>query len=175
MNLFFRRLWVFFLASLSSKTAPLDRSYVLNYRVWFTDQDMFMHMTNSRYLSFSDLARLNLLIRTGIMKALRKNRWHLEICGQTRTITRMLKAPQAFRMTCEIEGWSDAHIAFNHAFKRRGNTHAIVNTLMRVADADGNEVPPQILMDAVLWTQPSPELSDPFSGLANEITKITTA
>lgn len=169
MNLFFRRLWVLLLASLSSKTAPLDRSIALNYRVWFTDQDMFMHMTNSRYLSFSDLARLNLLIRTGIMNALRANRWRLEICGQTRTITRMLKAPQAFQMVCEIEGWSETHIAFNHAFKRRGNTHAVINTLMRVSDTDGNPVSPQSLMDAVRWTNASPALSEAFVGLANEI------
>ena len=169
MNLFFRRLWVLLLASLSSKTAPLDRSISLTYRVWFTDQDMFMHMTNSRYLSFSDLARLNLLIRTGIMKALRANRWQLEICGQTRTLTRMLKAPQAFQMMCEIQGWSDTHIAFNHAFKRRGNTHATINTLMRVSDADGNMVPPQILMDAGRLTSASPALSDALIGLANEI------
>lgn len=169
MNLFFRRLWVLISASLSAKTAPLDRANVLTYRVWFTDQDMFMHMTNSRYLSFSDLARLNLLIRTGIMKALKQNGWRLDICGQTRTITRMLKAPQAFRMTCEIEGWSDQHIAFHHAFSRRGATHAVVNTLMRVSDAQGRTVPPQLLVDAVRWKDASPVLSDSFLSLAEEI------
>ena len=169
MNLFFRRLWVLLVASLSSKSAPLDQACVLNYRVWFTDQDMFMHMTNSRYLSFSDLARLNLLIRTGIMKALKQNNWRLEICGQTRTITRMLKAPQAFRMACEIEGWSDQHIAFKHAFKRRGSTHAVINTLMRVSDSKGNLVAPQALLDAVRWEHASPALPDSFTGLAKEI------
>ncbi|MEL7030692.1 MAG: thioesterase family protein [Pseudomonadota bacterium] len=169
MNLFFRRLWVLLVASVSSKSARLDQTCSLNYRVWFTDQDMFMHMTNSRYLSFSDLARLNLLIRTGLMKALRRNDWRLEICGQTRTITRMLKAPQSFRMACEIEGWSDRHIAFNHAFKRRGNTHAIVNTLMRVADKNGNTIAPQRLFDAVRWEDASPAMPDSFIGLVEEI------
>ncbi|MEL7540382.1 MAG: thioesterase family protein [Pseudomonadota bacterium] len=174
MNLFFRRIWVLLLASLSAKTAPLDRSYALNYRVWFTDQDMFMHMTNSRYLSFSDLARLNLLIRTGISKALRDNQWQLEICGQTRTITRMLKAPQAFQMLCEIEGWSDQHIGFNHAFKRRGNTHAVVNTLMRISDTNGNTVPPQSLMEVVRWKSASPDMPESFTGLADEIDSVAT-
>lgn len=174
MNLFFRRLWVLLVASLSSKSAPLDQACSLNYRVWFTDQDMFMHMTNSRYLSFSDLARFNLLIRTGLMKALKQNRWRLEICGQTRTITRMLKAPQSFRMACEIEGWSDQHIAFNHAFKRRGNTHAVVNTLMRVSDMEGNTIAPQQLIDAVRWKDVSPAMPEAFVGLAKEIESPVT-
>ncbi|MEM7328308.1 MAG: thioesterase family protein [Pseudomonadota bacterium] len=169
MNLFFRRLWVILTAALSSKRAPLDQAFARNYRVWFTDQDMFMHMTNSRYLSFSDLARLNLLIRTGLMKAMRDNRWRLEICGQTRTITRMLKAPQSFQMVCEIEGWSDRHIAFNHAFKRRGHTHAIVNTLMRVADADGNEVAPETLLQAISWQNASPKMPAQFIGLTEAL------
>ena len=84
MNLFFRRFWVILTTMLSSEKGALDKAYVRSYRVWLTDQDMFMHMTNSRYLSFSDLARMNLLIRTGLQKALKQNNWRLEICGQTR-------------------------------------------------------------------------------------------
>ena len=169
MNLFFRRIWVLLLASFSSQREPLNRAFARTYRVWLTDQDMFMHMTNSRYLSFSDLARLNLLVRTGMMKVLQRNNWKLEICGQTRTITRMLKAPQAFKMTCEIEGWSDKYVAFHHAFLRRGNTHAVVNTLMQVTDAQGQVVIPQDLIDALSWSEPSPKLPTPFLGLAREI------
>lgn len=168
MNLFFRRIWVLLVAVFSSKRAPLNRAYILNYRVWLTDQDMFMHMTNSRYLSFSDLGRLNLLIRTGLASALRKNDWQLEICGQTRTLTRMLKAPQAFKMICEIDGWTDTHIAFNHVFRRRGNIHAAVNTLMQVADKDGNTIAPQRLIDAISWIETSPELPEYFATLAQE-------
>jgi len=169
MNLFFRRLWVILTTLGASGNGALDRAYALTYRVWFTDQDMFMHMTNSRYLSFSDLARLNLLRRTGIMKELKRNGWHLEICGQTRTITRMLKAPQAFRMICEIGGWSDTHIAFSHTFKRRGTTHAAVSTLMRITDAKGAVISPQRLIDNLQWTEQSPDLSENFVDLANEL------
>ena len=169
MNLFFRRLWVILMATFVTKNAPLDQVFTRTYRVWLTDQDMFMHMTNSRYLSFSDLARLNLLIRTGMLGALRKNKWTLEICAQTRTITRMLKTPNAFQMSCEIEAWSDKYIAFNHEFTRRGRTHAAVNTLMRVTDDQGQEVAPQRLIDSLRWDQASPDLPDTFSGLAQEL------
>lgn len=174
MNLFFRRLWIILVTVFAAKRGAIDKSYARTYRVWLTDQDMFMHMTNSRYLSFSDLARLNLLVRTGLLKALKQNGWKLEICGQTRTITRMLKAPQAFRMICKIDGWTDKHIAFTHTFKRRGKTHAEVNTLMRLTDKDGNELKPQRLIDAVQWIQSSPEIQPAFLNLANEIASTTT-
>ncbi|MEL7284520.1 MAG: thioesterase family protein [Pseudomonadota bacterium] len=169
MNLFFRRLWIILTAMFASKNGPLDKVYQRTYRVWLTDQDMFMHMTNSRYLSFSDLGRLNLLIRSGLSKALKQNGWRLEICAQTRTITRMLKAPQAFRMICEIDGWTDQHIAFNHMFKRGRKTHATVNTLMRISDGDGNQVSPQRLIDAVRWAQSSPKMPQTFIDLATEL------
>ena len=169
MNLFFRRLWVMLMAAFAPKNAPLDQTFLRTYRVWLTDQDMFMHMTNSRYLSFSDLARLNLLLRTGIMSVLRQNKWKLEICAQTRTITRMLKTPNAFQMSCEIQGWSDKHIAFNHEFTRRGRVHAAVNTLMRVTDSEGQEVAPKRLIDALNWSKSSPKLSETFLGLAQEL------
>ncbi len=133
-----------------------------------------MHMTNSRYLSFSDLGRLNLLIRTGLASALQKNDWQLEICGQTRTLTRMLKAPQSFKMVCEIDGWTDTYIAFNHVFRRRGSIHAAVNTLMRVADTDGNTIAPQNLINAIRWTETSPELPEYFASLVQE-TGVTPA
>lgn len=174
MNLFFRRLWVILTASFAPKNAPLDHTFTRTYRVWLTDQDMFMHMTNSRYLSFSDLARLNLLIRTGMLRALRNNKWKLEICAQTRTITRMLKTPNAFQMSCEIEGWSDKYIAFNHEFTRRGRTHAAVSTLMRVTDDQGREVPPQRLIDTLRWDQASPEMPESFAGLAQELENVAS-
>lgn len=173
MNLFFRRLWVILTTLGTSGNGALDRAYALAYRVWFTDQDMFMHMTNSRYLSFSDLARLNLLRRTGMMKELKRNGWHLEICGQTRTITRMLKAPQAFQMICKIGGWSDTHIAFSHTFKRRGTIHAAVSTLMQITDATGTVISPQKLIDGLQWTEPSPGMSDIFIDLAGELAATT--
>ena len=165
MNLFFRRIWIYLSTLFLSKRAPLTQPYARPYRVWISDQDMFMHMTNSRYLSFADLARLNLLIRTGLREQLRKRKWRLEICGQTRTITRMLKAPQRFQVVCEIDGWQDTFIAFRHRFVRGDKIHAEVNTLMRVANAEGAVIDAVDLISTVDDDLGSSDLSEIFIDL----------
>jgi acyl-CoA thioesterase FadM len=160
VNLFLRRLWVLIRALLSSKDGPFTGTYTLKYRVWLSDQDMFMHMTNSRYLSFSDLGRFNMLARTGISKALRKNAWRLEVCGQTRTITKMLKTPQAFTMVCKIVGWTEDYLAISHQFLRRGGIHADVSMLVALRGADGTRLGISQLLEARGVTETSPDLSD---------------
>ena len=60
-------------------------------------------------------------------------------------------------------------MAFNHTFKRRGKTHAAVQTLMRVSDRDGNAIAPQRLIDAVQWTEGSPDIPLTFIDLAKEV------
>lgn len=159
MNLFFRRFWLYLSTLFGVKQAPLLDKHKRQFRVWLTDQDMFLHMTNSRYLSFSDLARLNLLIRTGLNRHLQNQGWHMEICAQTRTITRMLKAPQSFVATCEVMGWTDHYIAFRHDLMRGEKTHAEINTVMRINDADSNPVAPSALLEAINWTGEAPTLS----------------
>lgn len=168
MNLFFRRLWVWLSTLFAPKTAPLLDSYSRTYRVWITDQDMFLHMTNSRYLSFSDLGRQNLLIRTGLLKAMKQNGWRLQICGQTRTITRMLKTPQAFNMICDLEGWTDQYLAFRHQFRRREKLHAEVNTLMRVIKVDGTPIPTAELFRTIAFEAPTQSLPAVFIDLATQ-------
>ena len=168
MNLFFRRFWLYLTTLFTSKNEPLLHEHSRRFRVWLTDQDMFLHMTNSRYLSFSDLARLNLLMRTGLHKQLHKHGWSLQICAQTRTITRMLKAPQSFSATCEIMGWTDQYLAFRHQFRRGEKIHAEVNTVMRIDGADGGQVAVAALLDAAKRNGPAPELPKMFSNLIQQ-------
>ena len=126
-------------------------------------------MTNSRYLSFSDLARLNMLIRTGIWKILKQENWTLDILGQTRTISRMLKSPQTFILGCQIEGWTDDTIAICHRFQRGEKVHAEVRSLMQLTDRQGNTVPVSELLNALNAQQTSPKLSEGFEDLRKSL------
>lgn len=167
MNLFFRRLWVYLRALFSSKEGHITDVYSLNFRVWLTDQDTFLHLTNSRYLSFSDLGRLNLLIRSGISAVLKQNDWELVVCSQTRTIARMLKSPQTFEMACQVTGWTDEYLAICHRFQRSSKVHAEVNTLLRVETRTGDIIPVSHLLELLRVTTPSPQLTDVFTDLVD--------
>ena len=175
MNLFFRRLWVYLRAQLSSKDGTFTDVYSLDFRVWLTDQDAFLHLTNSRYLSFSDLGRLNMLIRSGIWAVLKQQGWEIVICGQTRTIARMLKSPQTFEMACQITGWTDEHLAICHRFQRSDKVHAEVNTLVRIQTRAGAVIPVSDLLDQLQVSAPSPQLTDVFSDLVQRANGSATA
>lgn len=165
MNLFFRRLWVFLRAQLSPKGGSITDIYSIYFRVWLTDQDTFLHLTNSRYLSFSDLGRLNMLIRSGIRSVLQRESWELVICSQTRTIARMLKSPQTFEMACQITGWTDEHIAICHRFQRSSKVHAEVNTLVQIRTQAGEVVPVSGLLEQLEVSAASPQLTSVFADL----------
>lgn len=162
MNLLFRLLWVMWRARFGAKHSPLSAPAFLNFRVWLTDQDMFLHMTNSRYLSFSDLGRVDLFSRSGLRKVLKSNGWQTEICGQTMTINRMLRAPKPFTLETEIHGWDDRFLVLGQRFMRNGRNHAGVVTLLAIQDRTGTPVKPQSLIESIEPETHSPALSEAY-------------
>ena len=165
MNLLFRLILVMIRARFGAGHNPITAPAQVNFRVWLTDQDMFLHMTNSRYLSFSDLGRVDLFIRLGLRKLLKANRWRAEICGQTMTINRMLKAPKSFALETQIHGWDDRFLVLGQRFLRNGRNHAGVVTLLAITDSSGNPVSPQSLFDQIEPGVQSPELPQTFIDL----------
>ena len=169
MNLFLRLAWVWLRAVFSGPHKPLTRPRQLGFSVRLTDQDMFMHMTNSRYLSFSDLGRVDIAMRTKLSRALKRKGWRTEICGQGMTINRMLKAPKSFQLETQICGWDEHYLAISQIFLRGGKNHASVNTLLKVHDKSGNLIAPQLLIDLV-----EPGLSSPaLPGRLNQLIEQT--
>ncbi|WP_375731226.1 thioesterase family protein, partial [Azospirillum sp. B506] len=73
MNLIFRLLAVAVAAIYSAwrgrRTGLLEPS-TLRFRVWPTDLDLNLHMTNARYFSVMDLGRTDLAIRVGLGPAI---------------------------------------------------------------------------------------------------------
>ena len=162
MNLLFRLLWVMLRARFSAKQTSIVAPAFLKFRVWLTDQDMFMHMTNSRYLSFSDLGRVDLFSRSGLRKVLKSNGWRTEIYGQSMTINRMLKAPNLFSIETQIHGWDEEYLVLGQRFLRGEKNHAGVVTLLGIKDKSGNMVAPQAVLDHIESGLKSPELSSAF-------------
>lgn len=165
MNLLFRLLWVMLRARFGARHTPVIAPAVLKFRVWLTDQDMFLHMTNSRYLSFSDLGRVDLFSRSGLRKVLKANGWKTEIYGQSMTINRMLKAPKPFSLETQVQGWDDEFLVLGQRFLRNAKNHAGVVTLLAIKDKTGAPIPPQKALDQIETGIQSPQLSLPLAEL----------
>lgn len=169
MNLFFRLMIVFLRASLSRNRIGILDSSRLKYRVWLTDQDMFAHMTNSRYMSFADLGTINYIMRSGCWPVLRKKGWYPVICGQSMTVSRMLKTPQKFEIISELTGWDDTYVGLSHRFMRNGKQHAEVRVIARFASRNRKKVTPQDMIDAVGSDAVSPAMPDAYQTMIDDV------
>ena len=169
MNLFFRLLGIFLRSFFAGKHVGLLDQTVLRFRVWITDQDMFMHMTNSRYLSFGDLGTINYILRTGSWSQLRKRGWFPVICGQTMVISRMLSFPQKFELRSRVTGWDDSYVGLLHEFYAKGRKTAEVKVVAKFASTDRTPVTPAQMVELIDPGAVNPGLDQDFKDLITRI------
>lgn len=169
MNLFFRLVRIFLSAIFSKKDGGITDIYRLKFSVWLTDQDMFAHMTNSRYFSFADLGTINFIIRSGCWGTMRKRGWIPVILSEKVTISKMLKFPQAFEVETQITCWDETYVGLVHHFTRNGKRHASVNALARFASTDRSPVNPGMILATVGHDITSPPLTKTFIELRDDV------
>ncbi|MEM7491915.1 MAG: acyl-CoA thioesterase [Pseudomonadota bacterium] len=171
MNLFLRLLRVFFGALFSTKDGKITDLYKLRFSVWLTDQDMFAHLTNSRYFSFSDLGTINFIIRSNCWSTMRKRGWIPVILSEKVVVSKMLKFPQKFRLETQITCWDETYVGLRHNFVRKDRIHATVNVLAKFAATDRSFVNPKMVLETVGHDTTSPELTETFIELRDDVLK----
>lgn len=87
-----------------------------NYRVLPTDVDVNFHLTNSRYASFADLARLGLMARSGLLRAAFANGWRPMLLASKIRFRREIKPFGAFRVETRLRWWNDVSAIFEVRF-----------------------------------------------------------
>ncbi len=123
MNLFLRLIVMVLRARFARATGVFDE-HILSFSVWITDQDMFQHMNNSRYMSITDLGVIDYLLRTRLWRGLRKQRWTPVIVYKDVRLQRMLKFPQRYEVSTRLVGWRGPYACLRHEFRRGGETTA---------------------------------------------------
>jgi len=169
MNLFLRLVRVFLSALWSSQRVDMLDKTQLRFRVWLVDQDMFAHMTNSRYLSFGDLGTINYMIRSGFWPVLRKHGWFPVICAQHVVINRMLRSPQRFDLQTQVLAWDDTYVCLRHQFLRGETVHAELRVVARFASRSRKRVETSDVMAAMKLDHTSPPVPDTYSNMIKEI------
>ena len=116
MKLWFRLL--FYLLSLwrlPRLALPHDASK-LDFRVWPSDLDTSVHMNNGRYLTIMDLGRLDLMVRSGLWRAVLRHRWTPIANAVHIRFRRELGPFQAFTLVSRIMSWSAGSIVMEQRF-----------------------------------------------------------
>lgn len=118
MNLIFRMLYVFILAQFREPLAIGRSVSKLSLRVFPNDLDINFHMNNGRYLTICDLNRVDLFIRSGLLKAMFKRRWIPVIAEHTMTYKKPLGLFERFDVTLEVSHWDEKYFYMIHTFSK---------------------------------------------------------
>ena len=117
MNLIFRLIW-----TLSAAWLRLWRGQRLGFleeakyrfRCLPSDLDFNMHLTNSRYASFMDIARVAMMIGNGSWDKFRVAHLLPVLGSSTIRFRRAVKPFQAFEVTARVIGWDEKWIYLEH-------------------------------------------------------------
>ncbi|MBB4041848.1 acyl-CoA thioesterase FadM [Microvirga flocculans] len=114
MNLWLRVLHLIVASFFRPRLDPVRDVSRLNFRVWPHDLDTSMHMNNGRYWTLMDLGRTDIMLRSGLWRAILRHGWVPVVgAGQIR-FRRELRPFRAFTLETRILTWSDSHVVMEH-------------------------------------------------------------
>lgn len=118
MNLYLRLIRVLLGGWIQAGTHYADTT-MSRFRVWLHDLDAFGHMNNGRYLQIMDVARTHWMVRTGVLGAIRRNRWAPLLGGGFIRYRHSLKMFQSYRVHTRLLCWDERWFFLEHVFADR--------------------------------------------------------
>ena len=116
MNLIFRMCYVFILSLFRERIGLDNLVSQLSLRVLPNDLDLNFHMNNGRYLTICDLNRVDLFIRSGLMKAMFKRRWMPVIAEHTMSYKKPLNVFEHYYVSMQVTRWDEKYFYMTHTF-----------------------------------------------------------
>jgi acyl-CoA thioesterase FadM len=157
MNLFLRLLLLFLTARFRPRCDPLGPSRK-RFIVWPPDLDVLLHVNNGVYLSMLDVARVDLLLRSGIAKRLARKGFYPVVAAETIRFRRSLRLFQVFYVETAIIGWDEKAFIVQHRFLRGEELVAEAVVRARFLRRKGGTVSSQELLETIDQVRPSPSL-----------------
>ena len=107
MNLLLRTLWLLLLGARRRAVSPVLGPCRTPFRVRPLDLDILGHMNNGRYLSLMDLARMDLMVRSGLWKQLRANGFYPVLVAEAIQFRRSLQPWERYEIETTLPGWDE--------------------------------------------------------------------
>lgn len=163
MNLYLRTLLVFLSSFFKETIRDILEPSILRLRVFPNDLDFNGHMNNGRYLTIMDLGRFDLVLRTGLMKLMLRQK-SVPILASAKIRYRQPLLPfQPYDLETRIICWDEKWAYLEQRFvivdgPKKGAVAAIAIVKGSFFDKRaGKTVPTCDLMQAIGHDKPSPE------------------
>lgn len=120
MSLFFRSLWVYILSFFRPRIRDILDAATLDFHVLPNDLDTNIHMNNGRYLTIMDLGRFDLVLRTGLLRHMMKQK-AMPVLSAAQVRWRLPLNPfQKFTLETRVVCWDDKWVYMEQRFILRG-------------------------------------------------------
>ncbi len=157
MNLFLRLLLVLITAPFRSRCDILGPSRK-RFLVWPPDLDVLWHVNNGVYLSMLDVARVDLMLRSGAFGQLRAHGLYPVVAAETIRFRRSLQLFQSFDVETRVIGWDEKAFIIQHQFLRGQELVAEAVIRSRFLRRQGGTVSSAELLQVLGKSGPSPQL-----------------
>lgn len=159
--------------SLTAKMIHPDSPLATRMRVMPHDLDANLHLNNGRYLQWADLARIEWVLRTGILAAVLRQGWKPVLGAATVQFRRELRLWDRAILSTSLAGWDDRWVFLEHridtddgrpaglvmaraGFRRRNGWVSMPELFAALP----HEVPPrQLPAHVATWCQMSDEMA----------------
>jgi len=148
MSLIFRMLYVYIFSFFREKLPLGPCTSTLNLITLPNDLDINLHMNNGRFLTICDLNRVDMFIRTGLIKVMFKEKWMPIIAEHTMTYKKPLSVFSKFTVSMHLESSDEKYFYMTHEFKR-GDKLIAHGTSKAVIKGREGIVPPDIVIEKV--------------------------
>lgn len=156
MNLLFRLVWTALAALRRARLGTLGES-VVHLTVLPGDLDVNGHMNNGRYLTHMDLGRVDLLMRIGVVRAMRAHGWHGVVASAAVSFRRALSPFRRYELRSRLLGWDERWFFMEQSFIRGGKLAAYGLVKIQFSGRSGRLRPQQVI-DATGTGISSPDL-----------------
>lgn len=157
MNLFLRLLLLLLTVRFRPRCdimGPTRKRFI----VWPPDLDVLWHVNNGVYLSMLDVARVDLMLRSGMTLRLRKAGLYPVVAAETIRFRRSLQLFQPFEVETRVLGWDDKAFVLQHRFLRGDELVAEAVVRSRFLKRKGGTVSTQEVLELLGRAGPPPEL-----------------
>ncbi|MDR3428854.1 MULTISPECIES: acyl-CoA thioesterase [Silvimonas] len=159
MNLYFRLIWQMLFARFRP-VCPVLGPCRTPYQVYPNDLDILRHVNNGRYFTLLDLARTDLMIRSGLADKVKQAGWFPVVAMETIHFRKALTVWQRFEVQTDVLGWDEKAVFLQHRIERKGEIIAVAVVAARFLRRTGGSVLTSDLMALGGITHPSPPLPD---------------
>lgn len=121
-------------------SGPLD-VVSTTFRVLPSDLDAYGHMNNGRYLSISDVARFDMLRRSGLWPEMRTRGWYPVVASSTITYRKSLEPWQRYDIESRFLGVDGRDVFLEQRFVVKGEIYARLIIRARFLQKSGGHVP----------------------------------